>query len=1079
MNKITESAIEKFTVELLEKTGYEYVYAPSMAPDSETPERDSFEDVLLLERLRSAVGRINPDVPRDAWEDAIKQLQRLNSPELIANNEAFHRMLTEGIKVTFQKQGRSRGDLVWIVDFDRPENNDFLVANQFTVMANNVNKRPDVVLFVNGLPLVVIELKNPTDENATVRSAFRQLQTYKQAVPALFAYNGLLVASDGLEARTGSISAGFTRFMAWKSADGLVEASSLVGQLETLIKGMLNKATLLDLLRHFVVFEKSKKEDRETGIISVQTVKKIAAYHQYYAVNRAVVSTLRAANYQASKKEIYDGTEVGISPASYGLSGVTQQPEGDRKGGVVWHTQGSGKSLSMVFYTGKIVLAMDNPTVVVITDRNDLDDQLFDTFAASKQLLRQEPVQAEDRVHLKTLLKVASGGVIFTTIQKFQPEEGNVYDTLSERENIIVIADEAHRTQYGFKAKIVDDKDKNGNVIGQKVVYGFAKYLRDALPHATYLGFTGTPIEKTDVNTPAVFGNYVDVYDVAQAVEDGATVKIYYESRLAKINLSEEGKQLVAELDADLEEKDLTDAQKAKAKWTQLEALVGSENRIKLIARDIVEHFELRQEVFPEGKAMVVAMSRRIAAELYREIIKIRPAWHSDDLKEGALKVVMTSASNDGPEIAKHHTTKDQRRVLADRMKDPEDDLRLVIVRDMWLTGFDVPSMHTLYIDKPMQGHNLMQAIARVNRIYKDKPGGLVVDYLGIASDLKRALSFYSDSGGKGDPAITQAKAVQAMLEKLEVVSQMFHGFAYEAYFDADTGRKLSLILEAENHILGLENGKKRYINEVTALSQAFAIAIPHEQAMDVKDEVAFFQAIKARLAKFDATGTGKTNEDIETAIRQVIDKALVSEQVVDVFDAAGIKKPDISILSEEFLLEVKNMEHKNIALEVLKKLLNDEIRARIRKNLIQGKSLMEMLEDSIKRYHNKIITAAEVIEELIALGKNIREMDKEPREMGLSDFEYAFYTAIANNKSARELMEKDKLRELAVVLFERVRENASIDWTIKESVKAKLKVIVKRTLRQYGYPPDMQKLATETVLRQAEMIAEELAQGK
>jgi type I restriction enzyme R subunit len=667
--------------------------------------------------------------------------------------------------------------------------------------------------------------------------------------------------------------------------------------------------------------------------------------------------------------------------------------------------------------------------------------------------------------------------VIFTTIQKFQPEEGNVYDTLSQRENIIVIADEAHRTQYGFKAKIIDDKDKDGNVIGQKVVYGFAKYLRDALPHATYLGFTGTPIEKTDVNTPAVFGNYVDVYDVAQAVEDGATVKIYYESRLAKINLSEEGKKLVAELDADLEEKDLTDAQKAKAKWTQLEALVGSENRIKLIARDIVDHFELRQEVFPEGKAMVVAMSRRIAAELYREIINIRPAWHSDELKNGALKVVMTSASNDGPEIARHHTTKDQRRVLADRMKDPEDNLRLVIVRDMWLTGFDVPSMHTLYIDKPMQGHNLMQAIARVNRVYKDKPGGLVVDYLGIASDLKRALSFYSDSGGKGDPAITQAKAVQAMLEKLEVVSQMFHGFAYEAYFDADTGRKLSLILEAEEHILGLENGKKRYINEVTALSQAFAIAIPHEQAMDVKDEVAFFQAVKARLAKFDTTGTGKTNEDIETAIRQVIDKALVSEQVVDLFDAAGIKKPDISILSEEFLLEVKNMEHKNIALEVMKKLLNDEIRARIRKNLIQGKSLMEMLEASIKRYHNKILTAAEVIEELIALGKNIQKMDKEPQEMGLSDFEYAFYTAIANNKSAREVMEKDKLRELAVVLFERVKANASIDWTIKESVKAKLKVIVKRTLRQYGYPPDMQKLATETVLRQAEMIAEELAQ--
>ena len=1077
--KITESAIETFAIELLEKCSYQYIYAPSIAPDGETPERESFEDVLLLERLQAAVGRINPTIPADIREDAVKQIQRLNSPELIANNEAFHRLLTEGIKVTFRKNGHSRGELVWLVDFKNPENNDFLVANQFTVIENNVNKRPDVVLFINGLPLVVIELKNPVDENATLKSAFKQLQTYKQAIPGLFTYNGIMVISDGLEAKAGSISAGFTRFMAWKTADGKVEASPLIGQLETLIKGMLDKKTLLDLIRHFIVFEKNKKEDKETGIISVRTMKKLASYHQYYAVNRAVESTLRASGYREIKRDIPGVLELRQYPASYGLAGVDSQAVGDRKGGVVWHTQGSGKSLSMVFYTGKIVLAMDNPTILVITDRNDLDDQLFDTFAASKQLLRQEPVQAEDRGHLKELLKVASGGVVFTTIQKFQPGEGNVYDTLSERTNIIVIADEAHRTHYGFKAKTIDDKDKDGNVIGKKLVYGFAKYLRDALPKATYVGFTGTPIESTDVNTPAVFGNYVDVYDVAQAVEDGATVKIYYESRLAKINLSEQGKKLVAEVDDELNQGDLTETQKAKAKWTQLEALVGSENRVKQVARDIVDHFQQRQEIFPEGKAMIVAMSRRIAADLCKEIINIRPGWHSDNLKKGVIKVVMTSASSDGPEIAKHYTTKEQRRVLADRMKDPEDELRLVIVRDMWLTGFDVPSMHTLYIDKPMKGHNLMQAIARVNRVYKDKPGGLVVDYLGIASDLKKALAFYSDSGGKGNPAITQEKAVQMMLEKLEVVSQMFHGFSYEGYFGSDTGAKLSLILAAEEHILGLENGRKRYINEVTSLSQAFAIAIPHEQAMDVKDEVAFFQAVKARLAKFEGTGTGKTDEEIETAIRQVIDKALVSEQVIDVFDAAGIKKPDISILSEEFLLEVKNMEHKNIALEVLKKLLNDEIRARIKKNLIQGKSLLEMLEKSIKRYHNKIITAAEVIEELIALGKDIQEMDKEPQEMGLSDFEYAFYTAIANNQSAREVLGKDKLRELAVVLFERVRENASIDWTIKESVKAKLKVIVKRTLRQYGYPPDMQKLATETVLRQAEMIAEEMAHGK
>lgn len=1076
--KITESEIENFAIELLERQGYRYIYGPDIASDSDTPERSSFEDVLLLERLRTAVGRINPGVPADAREDAIRQLQRLNSPELISNNETFHRMLTEGVNVSYQKDGINRGDLVWLVDFKNPENNDFLVTNQFTVIENDVKKRPDIILFVNGLPLVVIELKNPADENATVKSAFKQLQTYKQTIPSLFAYNGFMVISDGLEAKSGSLSAGFSRFMAWKCSDGNVEASPLIGQLETLINGMLDKSTLLDLIRHFIVFEKSKKEDTTTGIITIQTVKKLATYHQYYAVNRAVESTLRASGFIVKEKTDWD--TLGIhheSPESYGLPGVEKQPVGDRKGGVIWHTQGSGKSLSMVFYTGKIVLAMDNPTLVVITDRNDLDDQLFDTFAASKQLLRQEPVQAENRNHLKELLNVASGGIVFTTIQKFQPEEGNVYPELSDRENIIVIADEAHRTQYGFKAKHVDVKDDKGNVIGKKIVYGFAKYTRDALPNATFLGFTGTPIEKSDVNTPAVFGNYVDIYDISQSVEDGATVKIYYESRLAKIALSTKGKRLVAELDEELEKDDLAETQKTKAKWTQLESLIGSETRVKKIAQDIVTHFEQRQEVF-EGKGLIVTMSRRIAADLYDEIIRIKPQWHNDDLRKGAIKVVMTSASSDGPKISKHHTTKDQRRALAERMKDPEDELKLVIVRDMWLTGFDVPCLHTMYIDKPMKGHTLMQAIARVNRVYKDKPGSLIVDYLGIASDLKEALSFYSDSGGKGDPAVLQEKAVQLMLEKLEIVSQMFYGFTYDDYFEADTSRKLSIILEAEEHILGLENGKKRYIDEVTALSKAFSLAIPHEQAMDVKDEISFYQAVKARLVKFDSTGTGKTDEEIETAIRQVIDKALVTEQVIDVFDAAGIKKPDISILSEDFLLEVQNMEHKNLALEVLKKLLNDEIRARARKNLVQSRSLMEMLEKSIIRYHNKVLTAAEVIEELIKLSKDIRRMDKEPQEMGMSDFEYAFYTAIANNDSAREVMQKDQLRELAVVLFEKVKQNTSIDWTIKESARAKLKVIVKRTLRKYGYPPDMQALATETVLKQAELMADEITKN-
>ena len=1091
MSKITENAIENFCIELLTKQGYEYLYAPNIAPDSDNPLRSCFEEVLLSSRLRAAVERINPTIPYDAQQEAIKEVSRIHSPELLTNNECFHRMLTEGVKVSYQKDGSQRGDLVWLVDFENPENNDFVVVNQFTVIENGVNKRPDVVVFVNGLPLVVIELKNAADEKATIRSAFKQMETYKAVIPSLFTYNGLMIISDGLEAKAGSLSAGLSRFMAWKTADGQQEASHLVSQLETLIKGMLNKATLLDLIRHFIVFEKSKTEDPKTGMVTIKTVKKLAAYHQYYAVNRAVESTIRATGYRRGEPlwspndSPHSPNKIMEDPASYGVPSVKNQPKGDRKAGVVWHTQGSGKSLSMVFFTRKIVLALDNPTILVITDRNDLDDQLFDTFAASTQLLRQEPKQVESRNQLKELLQVASGGVIFSTIQKFQPDEGNVFETLSTRENIVVIADEAHRTQYGFKARTVDDKDDQGHVMGKKVVYGFAKYMRDALPNATYLGFTGTPIESTDVNTPAVFGHYIDVYDIAQAVEDGATVPIYYESRLAKVNLSEEGKQLIKTLDDELVQDDLSEthsdpSQKIKSKWTQLEALIGSKKRLKNIAQDIVHHFEQRQEVFA-GKGMIVSMSRRIAADLYNQIIKIKPYWHSDDLDKGAIKVVMTSSASDGPEIAKHHTTKAQRKMLADRMKNPDDPLKLVIVRDMWLTGFDAPNLHTLYIDKPMKGHNLMQAIARVNRVYQDKPAGLIVDYLGIASDLKKALSFYSDAGGKGDPTILQEQAVELMLEKLEVVSQLFSndggGFAYEKYFSADTAQKLSLILAAEEHILSLEGGKKRFINEVTALSKAFAIAIPHEQAMAIKEQVAFFQAVKARLAKFDNSSSfgEEENEGLETTIRQVIDQALVSEQVIDVFDAAGIKKPDISILSEDFLLELKGMEHKNVALEVLKKLLNDELKARSRKNLVKSKSLMEMLEKAIKKYQNKVLTAAEVMDELIKLSKDIISIDNEACALGLTEFEYAFYTAVADNDSARELMQHDKLRELAVVLTEKVKQNASIDWTVKESVRAKLKVIIKRTLRQYGYPPDMQKLATETVLKQAELIANEL----
>ncbi len=1069
-NKINESSIETFAIELLESLGWEYVFRSDSALDAENHNstivsRKSFEDVLLLDILERRLKLINPQIPNDAIHDAIKTISHLPNqfPNLMANNEAFHRLLTEGIRVTYRKNGEEKGDIVKLIDFKNIENNDFRVINQFTVIENNINKRPDIVLFVNGIPLVIIELKNPADENATIQSAYNQIQTYKQTIPSFFSYNEIIVISDGLEAKIGSLSAGYDRFTAWKSMDDIY-SDAMQGvfkftQLEILIKGLFNKETFLDFLRFFIVFGKSRTEDA-TGQTIVKLTKKIAAYHQYYAVNKAIESTLRAIG---KNKEHW---QVKESPASYGLPDVKKQPEGDRKAGVIWHTQGSGKSLSMVFYSAKIIQTLANPTIVVITDRNDLDDQLFDTFAASTQILRQEPVQAESREHIKDLLKVDAGGIIFSTIHKFWPDEGNIYETLSERENIIVIVDEAHRTQYGFKARV--DKETGD------IKYGFAKYLRDALPNATFIAFTGTPVEKNDRNTPAVFGNYIDIYDISRAVEDGVTVPIYYESRLVKIELTAEGKKILEEFEIELEGTGISEVEKAEIKWVTLENLIGGDERIKQVAEDIVKHFEQRLEVI-DGKGMIVAMTRNIAVKLFNEIIKLRPNWYSDELKKGFIKLVMTVSSSDKPEIAKFYLSKEQRRTLADRFKDPEDELKLVIVVDMWLTGFDVPCLHTMYIDKPMKGHTLMQAIARVNRVYKDKTGGLIVDYLGIASDLKEALSFYAESGGKGDPAKLQDEAVNIMMEKYEVVKNMLFGLAYERYFNADIQNKLSIILEAEDFILGLQDGKKRYIDAVTALSKAFAIAIPHQKAMEIKDEVAFFQAVKVRLVKFEPTTTAKNAKDLETAIKQIIDKAIVSDGVIDVFDAAGIKKPDISILSDSFLEEIKGMKHKNIALETLKKLLNDEIKGRTRINFVRSKSFMEQLEELIREYNNKIITAAEVIEELIGLAKDIKESDKEPQELGLTDFEFAFYTAVADNKSARELMGKEKLKELAIVLYDRVKKNTTIDWTIRESARAKLKVIVKRTLRQYGYPPDMEALATETVLKQAELIVNEI----
>ena len=1049
MAKMQEADIEALALERLRELGYEYARGQDIAPGGERALRAALSDTLLEPVLQRAVARLNPHLSPALREEAVRAVRRVHAPELVSANEAFHQLLSTGLQLSHLQDGSERGELVRLVDFDQPENNEFLAVNQFSVTEGNVTRRPDIVLFVNGMPLVVLELKNAVDEKATLHHAYAQLQTYKATIPSLLRYNSLLVISDGLEARAGSLTADYARFMAWKEENSQ-QADKYTSQLEVLLRGLLRPQVLLDVIRFFTVFEKMRSEDA-AGQTIIKTAKKIAAYHQYYAVNKAVASTLRAA-------------------------ARTDDKQG--RGGVVWHTQGSGKSLSMVFYTAKIMHCFQNPTVLVLTDRNDLDDQLFGTFAASVQLLPEAPQQASSRADLRALLTRASGGIIFSTMQKFQPEEGNVFDCLSRRRNIVVMADEAHRTQYGFRARTVDVKAADHKtVIGKRQVFGLAKYLRDALPNATYLGFTGTPIEKNDINTPAVFGDYIDIYDIAQAVEDGATVPIYYESRLATIELPEEGRQLIRELDDMLEETDQEQAEQAKSRRSRLEALVGSPARLRTVARDIVTHFEARQAVF-QGKGMIVCMSRPIAASLYREIVALRPQWHDDDLHKGSIKVVMTSSSADGPLLAAFHTSKEDRRTLAERMKDPHDPLQLVIVCDMWLTGFDVPCLHTMYLDKPMKGHTLMQAIARVNRVFGDKPGGLIVDYLGIAADLKQALAFYGDAGGRGDPARMQEQAVTVLREKLDVLAAMFHGFAVDAYFSADTSRKLGLLLEATDFVLGLENGKRRFLDTVSALSAAFALAVPHRQAMAQADRVGFYQAVKARLVKFDGGGQadGRRRDDLESTIKQVIDKALVSDKVVDIYDAAGIKKPDLSILSEEFMQEVRQMPHKNIALEVLRKLLADELHSRGRTNLVQSKKLLERLEAALRRYHNKALSAAEVLEELISLSKEVRDADKQAQELGLTDYEYAFYLAVADNDSARQLMQQEKLRELAVVLTQKVRENTTLDWTVKSSARARIRAIVKRILKRYGYPPDMAELATDTVLKQAELIAAELA---
>lgn len=1014
---INEDMVEQEALEILQELGYETLYGPDISPDGSTPMRDLYSDVVIVEKLRDAINRLNPDIPTVAREEAVKKVLRTDNPDIISNNQLFHQFLTDGVTIEYRKDGRIVYDKVWLFDFQNPDNNEFLAINQFTIIENDHNRRPDTVLFVNGLPIVVIELKNPADEKATLNKAYQQFQTYKSEIPSLFHFNEILVISDGMQARAGTLTSDYQRFMPWKTIEG--EKDALVDKLEMeiLIRGMLNKKVLLDLIRHFIVFDNSEAEIK----------KKLAAYHQYHAVNKAVEATMKAAS-----------------------------PEGDKRAGVIWHTQGSGKSLIMAFYAGKLVLEMNNPTLVVITDRNDLDDQLFGTFSASQNILRQEPVQAESRENLQELLRVASGGIVFTTIQKFLPEKGTDYPTLSERKNIVVIADEAHRSQYDF-------------------IDGFARYMRDALPNASFIGFTGTPLEREDKNTVAVFGDYIDIYDIEQAVEDGATVPIYYESRLVKLDLKEEEKPHIdPQFEFITEGQEIESQEKLKTKWARMEAIVGSETRVKKVAQDIVKHFETRYAE-QEGKGMVVCMSRRICVELYKEIIKLRPEWHNDDDNYGFLKVVMTGSATDSLEWQPHIRNKERRKQLGDIFRDPNSPIKLVIVRDMWLTGFDVPSLHTMYIDKPMQGHGLMQAIARVNRVYKDKQGGLIVDYLGIATELKKALSQYTDGGGRGEIAFDQEKAVVLMMEKYEIVEALFHGFDYSGFRKADTGEKLKFMRSGAEFVLGQVDGKKRCLKYVNELSKAFALAVPHPKAMEIRDDLSFFKAVKNYIVK--VTGGPKAmEEDVDLAIQQILSDALVSDEVVDLFELAGLQKPDISILSDEFLLEVKDMEHKNTAAELLRRLLDDEIKTISRKNVIEARSFRDMLEKTIKRYQARSIDAVAVIEELIEMAKKMREAHNRGEKLGLTEYELAFYDALCVNDSAVQVLGDDILRKIAMELVTAIKNNITIDWTLRESVQAQMRVSAKKILRKYGYPPDKQELAVKTVLEQANRVCEEWA---
>ena len=1056
----TEDFLEEAAIEILQELGYEYVFAPDISCDGEYPERKDYREVFLEQRVKDALFRINRDLPAEALEDAYRQIITFNSPMLEENNRYFHKLLVEGIEVSYKEKNVIRTKRAYIIDFDdmdgKKSNNEFLVVNQFTIIENE-ERRPDLILFINGIPVVVIELKSASDENVGIENAYNQIQTYKRDIPSLFNYNAFCILSDGINAKAGTITSNEERFMNWRSIDGETVEPLSKPQYEVLFYGMLAKERLLDIIKNFLLFQESKEEEKDAEgnkIGDKKTIIKIlAAYHQYFAVKKAIEKTKEAT-----------------------------REDGDRKIGVIWHTQGSGKSFSMVFYTAGLVRELNNPTIVVITDRNDLDDQLFSTFAKSQDILRQTPKQAdvrkltdeqkkqqakENSKEINGLFDLLndreSGGIIFTTIQKFKPEEGEM-PALTKRKNVIIIADEAHRSQYGLDAKT--------DVKTGEVKYGYAKYLRDALPNASFIGFTGTPIDLEDRSTTAVFGHCIDTYDMTRAVEDEATVKIYYENRIIKLETDEE--ELI-KIDEEFEE--VTEGQedfereKNKTKWSRLEAVVGSPNRVKKLAEDIVNHYEEKSKTI-DGKAMIVCMSRRICVDLYDEIIKLRPDWHDDDVNKGKIKVVMTGSASDNERLQKHVGGKQRRDTLAKRMKDNADELKIVIVRDMWLTGFDVPSMHTMYIDKPMKGHNLMQAIARVNRVFKDKSGGVVVDYLGILESLKNALKEYTD-GDKKNTGIDTSVAISIMLEKLEILQGMMHGFDYSKYMGTSQKERIRAITGGMDFILGKpEEDQKEFKKISVELAKAHSLCAATEDGKAKALEVSYFKAVKASLAKLkEKDAVKKSKKEIEARVNQMLERSIISEDVIDVFDAMGLKRPDVSILSEEFLDEVREMKHKNLAVEMLKKLLEGNIKSMEKRNLVKSERFSEKLKKALNKYRNQAITNAEVIEELIRMAHEMKRAREEEKDLGLNEDEIAFYDALTADEVVKEFMEDETLKKIAQELTFAIKNNITIDWSVRKSAQAGMRRIIKRLLKKYDYPPEQAKNALKVVMRQAEKM--------